>query len=313
MTSRLTDVLTRTPADRRARATAPPATGDPGGTGFTAEPHRPSSARLGRGLLYAVLLLWLASGFWQTVGAPIARALSGPPPPPPAPVAGIDHGAAARVATGYTADFLSWNDDAAERNAASIDQWTAPNMPVTTWTGAGAFYTDIVTTGHIVDDGPDRVIVQTTARVSMPGPARLTWITLAVVIERDGNGLHVTNAVFHGDTPVALHLPADEIDSRLSVDTADTAQALLAALATGDTGYITTPRVQLAGLSGVVELADLSNWTVVHSDGDTRYGTATVLWQLPGSNLQVQQSLALRITNVEGRWLLDSYGPALEG
>jgi hypothetical protein len=315
-------LLRETPNDRRARKAAeaagpatPPPAADEGAatsTGFTAERHRTTAAKFGRFLLFAVLALCLISGAWQLFGSPIARALAGPAPAPPAPVAGIDHGAASRLAVAFTADYLTWTDQD-KPDTDSITQWTGERQGPSAWTGKGTLYADLVTAGQIVEDGPDRALVQTTARVSGAGQDRLVWFTLAVVVERTDGGLRVTGAAFDGDTPVALHADDNEIDTRLSNDTTDTAEQLLTAIASGDTAYVTTPHVQLAGLRGAVQLVDLSNWTVVRSGGDTRYGTATVTWRLPNSQLQVQQSLVLRITLVDGRWLLDSYGPALEG
>lgn len=289
---------------------APDAQSNPD-SGFAGVPHRRSGGRAGTLALRLLVGLLLVAGAWSLFGRPLVAALHTPPPVTPPPTV-IDAGAAGRVAAGFTYGYLSYDGSAAAGSTSVTEsRWTAAGLPG--WTGTATLTPDQVFTGQIVDDGPDRAIVQTSALVTPSGGVKPTWLDLAVVVVRDGAGLRVTTATLDGDVPAAVRAPGQQIDSSLSVSTASTAKDLLGALATGKTSYVTTPNVQLAGLSGAVQLVDLSAWSVSQAGGDTRYAHTTVTWQLTGTDLKVQQPLALRIKNVDGRWLLDSYGPALEG
>lgn len=307
---RIQTVKARKAAEQTGGATVPQADEPaPTGTGFAAVPHRTGQARAGRWLMYGVLALLLVTGAWQLIGRPIYAATHRPPAPP-APVQTIDAGAAGRVAAGFTADYLTYDGQAAG-DTTTGSPFAAAGL--SGWTGTASLVPAQVIVGQVSPAGADRTVVQTTAKVSPSGGGHPAWLTLDVVVARAGAGLRVTSATLDGDIPAVLRRPGEQIDSQLSVDTQSTAKDLLSALAAGKTSYITTPNVQLTGLSGAVQLADLSAWAVSQAGGETRYATARVTWSLAGTDLKVQQPIALRLKNVDGRWLIDSYGPVMEG
>lgn len=278
-------------------------------TGFADTPHRTRNARIGRVMLQVLVGLCIVSGAWNLIGHPIARVLF-PPAAPPAATEPLDSGAVSRVAVAYTADLFTYDSTAPETTATALARWTGQGTETSPWSGSGTIRPDLVTAGQVVTDGAHRAIVQTSARIT-DGKAR-SWVPLSVVVADVDGQLIVASATFSGDAPTVLHRPGDTVDSDLTTATSDAASDLVTAIGTGDLGYVTAPRVQLTGLSGSVELASLSSWTVIEEDGESRYGTATATWQLAGTDLTVRQPIALHITQVEGRWLLDSYGPVLE-
>jgi hypothetical protein len=297
---------------RPSKETAPPpAPGD-----FTGEPRSQAGHRVVRGLIVALLGLVVLLGTLDLAGY-VGRLFTDPAPPP-APVETIDTAAASALAVGFTADYLTYDEATPTYRADALTRWTAGTATAQPpWDGPGRLTTDLVTPGTVAHDGPDRVIVQTQARVTRwtaDGVVPIvpsTWLTLDVVIVRTEGGLRAVRATFTGDNPLPLPNPAGETDGQLTNTLYDLPADLFGALATGELTYVTTPDVQLTGLTRAVQLVDVTGWKI-QTGGATRYATADVTWQLADTGLQITQSYALRITEVDGRWLLDAYSPVLE-
>jgi hypothetical protein len=270
----------------------------------------------------------------------------------PAPVAatkGMDLAAATGLAVRYTADYWSYdggNPDARQSALGAYSGTTSTGVPAIA--GAGTLHADVVTSGAVATAGRDVAVVQTTARVTpgllpegstapqtapadAPGPASAPdpgapaapytrgtplWLTLDVVVHDTDTGLTVTGATLSGDAPAALPRPSPEVDAEITgVTTRDgLPDEMFTAIAESDLRYLTTPDLQLAGLSGVVALDGTSGWSVATDRADTglRYADVDVTWQLAGTQLTVPQSYALSMTESDGRWLLAAVGPVIE-
>lgn len=338
-----------TSADRFAEG-GPIASAAPPAGGFQQAPHSrrgPLGWRIAAGFALGLIIL---SGVIQLAVRPIANALSSDPPPP-APVETIDPAAASAVAAGFAADYWSFTSDAPGIRADAISRWTAETANVGTIEGNGQLRADVVTPGAVLALGADLAVVQITARVTPasrtegadvapyaapeedavpraadPGPAAgdwrsgtPRWLTLDVVVAETDRGLAVTGAALSGDDPVAIELPGAETDPGLTGQTlgGGLPEDVFSAYAAGDRGqlsYLTAPDVQLDGLSGVVELTDVTGWSIAadRADTATRYASADVSWQLADTQLQISQSYSLTLTDTDGRWLLGSVGPRIE-
>lgn len=298
----------------------------------------------------AVGLIFL-SGVIQVIVRPIANAVADPPPPP-APVQTMDTAAAASVAVGFTADYWSYSSHDPATRALALARWTGGDQ-LDSIDGEGQLRTDLVTAGAVATHGADVAVVQTRARVTPatlvgdeparpkpdgqdrpplaadPGPAdgqtwaagRPLWLTLDVAVVRtEDDELVATGATLSGDDPAVIARPTTEVDTRLTGQTGSDGlpEDVFAAYAAGDGGqlsYLTTPDVQLDGLSAAVELADVAGWSMATdraAPGGHRYATAEVTWQLTGTQLHIAQPYALTIADTDGRWLLGAIGPRIE-
>lgn len=294
---------------RRAQPAPAPAPG-----GFDPVPHRRASTRLVRGLALAALALVVLIGSLDLVGR--VGHLFTTPPPPPHHVTQLDLADAAATAVGFTADYFTYDSEHTDTRATALTRWTgATTTAAPAWTGPGKLTTDLVTAGATLRSGPDTAIVQTLARVT-PADHAARWLSLDVVLTRTGHTLRVQRAALAGDPPTpALTPPGSQVDAQLTNALTNLPRDLFGALASGQLGYITTPTVQLTGLTGAVDLEDVTSWKVYASASPTdvtRHATAEVVWQLADTGLQITQSYTLEITRTDGRWLLASYTPTLK-
>ena len=315
--------------------------GQPAAGGYYAEPHRsrfPQGVRLAA---LAALVLFALQGFIGQVVRLSGAFAEEAPPAVTAPA--VDEAAARQLAVAYTSDYFSYDAANPDVRATAISRWTGLTAGSdATWSGTGQLHTDIVTAGESVEVDDDRLIVQTTARVTPatlpdgaslpsaasalevggaadPGPAASpwqaeapVWLSLNVAVARDDDGLRVAGSTLAGDPPAALERRSAEVDASTTSDTSDFASDVFTAYAGAAAGpltYITTPDVHLAGLGGLVELAGLTGWQLAPAGDDGfRYATATVTWQLAGTGLQIPQAYALRVTETDGRWLVAAIG-----
>lgn len=320
--------------------------------GFTVAPHSrrgPLGWRIAGGVAIGFIVL---SGLITLVVRPIVALTAGPDPEPPAVARmdtdAAERLAVAYTADYWSFDPA----DPEGRQVALTRWTGTAASAVPSVEGSSELRTDLVTTGTVITKGAGLAIVQTTARVTVatlpegstvntegvtptdpetaadgppvaadPGPAAAPytpqaslWLTLDVVIVDDAGALAVRGAALTGDAPTILELPSAEVDAQTTAatSTAELPAELFAAVAEGDLQYLTTPDVQLAGLSGAVELAGVTRWSVATGSADdgTRYASAEVTWELPG--LTFAQPYALSMTEEDGRWLLSAVGPRIE-
>jgi hypothetical protein len=318
---------------------------------------RELGATVRRALIGLVLVLIAFAGVKQVIWNPIfgrttAAVTSGP--------AVMDQVAADGAATRYALDYLSYSpaDASAAATAVTADQVGGDITPAR-WAGTGYVRAEAALPGswHVID--PAHAVVTVTVRVHLamppttakPIPAAVAgspapvpagsasdpgaippgwtdlgsrWVTVAVPVQSSGGVVKVSSGggVFTGEAPgLVTPDPAGSADPGTTAATQGVATSFLTAYAQSDVAYLAEPGVNLAGLSGTVTLASVTNWTVTIPpapiSGTTAVaaasgvGTAVVTWQLAGTDLQIAQSYAIALTNSQSRWYIAALSPVV--
>jgi len=149
------------------------------------------------------------------------------------------------------------------------------------------------------------------------------WLTLAVPVQSSGGVVKVSpsGAVLSGEAPTLVTAgPAWSADPATTTATAPVVTSFFPAYAQSNAGYLAEPGVDLAGLAGTVTVASVTGWNVLvppapvsgsASPASSGVGAAAVTWQLAGTDLQIQQSYSVALTNSQSRWYIAALSPVL--
>lgn len=148
------------------------------------------------------------------------------------------------------------------------------------------------------------------------------WLTLAVPVQSSAGGVKVSpsGAVLSGEAPNLVTAdPAWLADPATTTATASVLTSFFPAYAQSNAGYLAEPGVDLAGLSGTVTPASVTGWNVLvppapasgSASASSGVGAAAVTWQLAGTDLQIQQSYSVALTNSQSRWYIAALSPVL--
>ncbi len=149
------------------------------------------------------------------------------------------------------------------------------------------------------------------------------WLTLAVPVQSSAGGVKVSpsGAVLSGEAPNLVTAdPAWLADPATTTATASVVTSFFPAYAQSNAGYLAEPGVDLAGLAGTVTVASVTGWNVLvppapvsgsSAAATSGVGAAAVTWQLAGTDLQIQQSYSIALTNSQSRWYIAALSPVL--
>ncbi len=149
------------------------------------------------------------------------------------------------------------------------------------------------------------------------------WLTLAVPVQSSAGVVRVSpsGAVLSGEAPTLVTSdPAWLADPATTTATASVVTSFFPAYAQSNAGYLAEPGVDLAGLAGTVTVASVTGWNVLvppapvsgsSADASSGVGAAAVTWQLAGTDLQIQQSYSIALTNSQSRWYIAALSPVL--
>jgi len=149
------------------------------------------------------------------------------------------------------------------------------------------------------------------------------WLTLAVPVQSSAGVVKVSasGAVLSGEAPTLVTSdPAWLADPATTTATASVVTSFFPAYAQSNAGYLAAPGVDLAGLAGTVTVASVTGWNVLvppapvsgsSAAASSGVGAAVVTWQLAGTDLQIQQSYSVALTNSQSRWYIAALSPVL--
>jgi len=149
------------------------------------------------------------------------------------------------------------------------------------------------------------------------------WLTLAVPVQSNAGGVKVSpsGAVLSGEAPNLVTAdPAWLADPATTTATQPVVTSFFPAYAQSNAGYLAEPGVDLAGLAGTVTVASVTGWNVLvppapvsgsAAAASSGVGAAAVTWQLAGTDLQIQQSYSIALTNSQSRWYIAALSPVL--
>ena len=149
------------------------------------------------------------------------------------------------------------------------------------------------------------------------------WLTLAVPVQSSAGVVKVSpsGAVLSGEAPnLVTSDPAWLADPATTTATASVVTSFFPAYAQSNAGYLAEPGVDLAGLAGTVTVASVTGWNVLvppapvsgsASPASSGVGAAAVTWQLAGTDLQIQQSYSIALSNSQSRWYISTLSPVL--
>jgi len=149
------------------------------------------------------------------------------------------------------------------------------------------------------------------------------WLTLAVPVQSNAGVVKVSpsGAVLSGEAPTLVTAdPAWLADPATTTATASVLTSFFPAYAQSNAGYLAEPGVDLAGLAGTVTVASVTGWNVLvppapvsgsAAAASSGVGAAAVTWQLAGTDLQIQQSYSIALTNSQSRWYIAALSPVL--
>ena len=148
------------------------------------------------------------------------------------------------------------------------------------------------------------------------------WLSLAVPVQASGGAVKVSaaGAVLSGEAPNSVMSDAAwQVDPATATATQPVATSFFAAYAQSNVAYLAQPGVDLAGLDGTVTPASVTGWTVAvppapasgTAAAASGVGAAAVTWQLAGTDLQIQQSYSIALTNSQNRWYIAALSPVV--
>jgi hypothetical protein len=328
------------PASNPPAASAPSRSGAVGEVAWSpAEEDRRGVVlrRVGRGVFWTVLGLAAVTG----VRSWVAPERPAPPPaavPAAAPAPSFPAEAARAVAARWARAYLSWDPARSKDREVAL----AADMPAAAdgrqgWNQAGRLDVLDVLPGTVDPSGPARARVRVDVLVRTPLPpdpsptsagtaqpaappspapepaAAERWVALDIPVAVTGTGrVVVTGApgvlglpTARPDVPAASARPAD---SELGAATQEAVRGFFAAAGGGDVAALAAPGAQVAPLPPGFVFAALRQWQVDVGSGATRSGTATVLWQVGGGQLeQVYRVEVTQVSSASGqRWQVAS-------
>ncbi|MFK0296631.1 conjugal transfer protein [Streptomyces sp. NPDC090442] len=273
--------------------------------------------RLGRGLLWFVLILAAITGVRAWIIPPKA-------PAPKAPIAKSEAAypseEAQAVAARFARAYLGWS----EGKAAEREQLLASVLPAgadTTmgWDGHGQQDVLAVQPGAVTPtkDAQARVRVDALVRSTATEPPKgkgapaeeSHWVGLDVPVVKVAGRVVVTGRPglvgIPSQGPKAPSLPVPQVDADLSGQTEGAVSKFFAAYAAaGDTDAVTAPGASVPALPAGVTFKGLTSWSADTGTGDRRTGTALVSWTLSGATVeQVYRVTLTRVSTSDAhRW-----------
>ena len=257
----------------------------------------------------------------------------------------LDVAASQQAAARYVSDYLTFlpGHGPAQLAALQGDVAGATGAGRVQWSGTGYLRADSVLPGQVVpiDSGRSLVSVAALIHTAMPPAGRNTdaattgtataaadpgpvpagwtdlgtrWIQLTVPVQSTGADVRASGAgpVFSGETPQLITEPdGAQVDEDITTATAGAGRSLLTGYAASNLSYLTAPDVSLTGLHGVVTALSVSGWSVSRPPDSTAtaIATASVTWQLAGTDLTISQPYAMALTHSLGRWYGAALGP----
>ncbi|MFH9355155.1 conjugal transfer protein [Kitasatospora sp. NPDC017646] len=275
--------------------------------------------RLGRGVLWTVVVLAAVTGVRSWIVPPKA-----PPAPAPQPLStgpAFPTAEAQALAGRFARAYMTWDEGAAQQRAAAL----AALLPTGADTGMGW---DGKGRQEVIDTQPDAVTpgaqgqarvrvevlvrsgasaaAQPTAQPGVPAPApsapAAQWVALEVPVATAAGHLVVSGQPGlvglpeHG--PALQRPPAVETDAALSTSTQPIIEAFFKGYAGGGgtSAAATAPGAVLPPLPAGIEFRSLTAWALDRGDGTDRVGTARVSWGIGGA--QIEQTYRVSLTRV---------------
>lgn len=306
--------------------------------------RRPFGATVGRLVIYAALVVLIASGFNQMVIRPF---LANKADAAPAETVGVDVEQAKTTAARFAAEYLTYSPATPSTGLAAMsDSMVAGGDPSQfAFTGSGWITPELVIPSTVTTVTPSLVIVAVQAKVSLGRPSQSIssppggtpagplpghpandaplpvgyqivgsqWLDLRIPVALVGDGTLVGQGgpVF-GAVSGTMPTPGDD-DSQMTSSTKDWAAALFTAFAgVSQTGmdYLTTPGAQIKTLAGAVTLTGVQSWKLRTDVGGRRVGTARVGWSfLPAVDLLTLQTYDVSTTSSDSRWFATTFAP----
>ncbi|MGW1076030.1 conjugal transfer protein [Streptomyces sp. NPDC002537] len=276
------------------------------------------AARLGRAVLWCVVGLAVITGvrtwFWPR---------ESPPPPTAegkaAPAYPVQEAQA--VAARYARAFLTWDEGAPEARAKEL----ARDLPRGTdaaagWNAKGRQDVLVAQPGAVTpQQDRARARVHVDVLVSTPAPEpkdkkdkppapEQRWVGLEIPVAATEGRIVVTGqpgivGVPRNAPPVPERAVPD-VDAQFGEVTRSVVEGFLTAYANGTVDSVTAPGASVAPLPSGLTLGSLQNWTADKGSGDTRTGTAAVVWNLSGA--EITQMYRIELTRVSSasaaRW-----------
>ncbi|MFI9005522.1 hypothetical protein [Streptomyces sp. NPDC053541] len=272
--------------------------------------------KLGRGVLWAVVILAAITGVRSWIVPTKAPAPAAPPPARTGPA--YPDAEAQAVAARFARAYLAWDERrAAERAALLAAVLPAGADAAMGWDGRGRQDVVAVEPGAVTAGAHRQarvrvdVLIQTPAAGASPAtPAR--WVGLDVpVVETAGRVIVSGRPGLVGVPargPKPPEIPAPQADAALTVQTTDAVTTFFKALGDGTPDTVTAPGAQVPPLPAGIEFKALSSWSVDTGTGSDRTGTAVVMWTLGGAT--VEQAYRVELTRVSSadaqRWQVAS-------
>lgn len=295
--------------------------------------------RLGRGLLWAVVVLAAVTGVRAWVVPPKAPANSTAPAQatPAYPTA-----EAQAVAGRFARAYLGWDETRKEERAALLATALPAGADSTMgWDGKGRQEVLAVQPGAVTPAEAGRALVRVDVLIRSGGPAEPSagpsaspsagpgattpraesgarWVGLEVAVFQAGGRFSVTGRPALVGVPATgpqlPDAPAVQTDTELTGQTKSTIEKFFAAYAGGDTESVSAPGARLPALPQGIEFKGLLSWSVDASGSGDRWGSARVGWALGGTTVEVAYRVKLtRVSSSDAqRWqVADIRGGAL--
>ncbi|MCY1649213.1 conjugal transfer protein [Streptomyces sp. SL203] len=276
--------------------------------------------RLGRGLLWFVVVLMAVTGVRSWFFPPKAQT---PKAEAPKAAPAYPDAEAQAVATRFARAYLGWDEAKKEERAALLASVLPANSDTDMgWDGNGRQDVLTVQPGAVTlgNDHQARVRVEVlirTAAVEGAGdkdkkapaaesPAR--WVGLDVPVVQTAGRVIVTGPPglvgIPTSGPKAPEIPTTQTDTELTAQTQEAVAKFFKAYAGGDTEAVTAPGASVPPLPEGVIYQALASWSIDTGAGDDRVGTARVSWTLGGAT--VEQVYRVELTQVSSsdaqRW-----------
>ncbi|MGW3425649.1 conjugal transfer protein [Streptomyces phaeochromogenes] len=272
--------------------------------------------KLGRIVLWGTVALAVATGvrswFWPNQSAPPA-----PPKVTQGPTYPVDEAQA--VAARFAYSYLTWDEAEPEGRAKAL----ARDLPKGTDTTAGwnaKGKQDVVDAqpGAVAELGNKRARVHVDVLVSAPGqpakgqkaasPAAHRWMGLEVPVLYASGRIVVTGEPGIVGVPTSGPSITDQnianSDVQLSDQTKSTVDAFFEEYAKGEADSVTAPGAVVPPLPTGMVLDSVQSWAVDQGKGTDRTGTAVIVWQVSGAELEQTYRVELtRVTSAAAeRW-----------
>ncbi|MFD9593079.1 conjugal transfer protein [Kitasatospora sp. NPDC059973] len=265
--------------------------------------------RLGRGLLWGVVVLACVTGLRSWFFPPKVHI----PPPAPASTGPTYPTADAQAAAAlFTRAYLGWDEAAPQARAAALASLLPSGSDTTMgWDSHGhqdvlAVQAAAVTVGQ---QGQARVRVLALIRSAVtpaqgaPAPPA-QWVALEVPVAQSAGRVVVTGEPglvgVPAQGPAAPHVTAAPSDSAMTTATQPIVDQFLKAYAAAQTTSTTTsataPGANIPPLPAGFTYGGLTSWTVDVGQGNTRTGTARVSWTVAGA--VIEQTYRVELTQV---------------